>query len=80
MPTFIKKPTKIEAEGNKTKIIEEYIGRINSNTEDLSVAHMKSPGGGIEPGQQPEFDEYALVQHGMHREQSKDNIMGVHTG
>ena len=80
MPTFIKKPTQIKAEGNKTKIIEEYIGRINSKTEDLSVAHMKSPSGWIEPGQQPEFNEYAIVLHGMLRVKYKDGIMDVHEG
>ena len=80
MPTHIKKPTKIKAEGNKTKIIEEYIGRINSKTDDLSVAHMKSPSGWIEPGQQPEFNEYAIVLHGMLRVKSKDGTKDVHAG
>ena len=64
MPTFIEKPTTIEAAGNKPKIIREYIGRVNSKTSDLSVAHMKSPSGWVEPGQRPEFDEYTLVLHG----------------
>ena len=70
----------LEKLGNETKIIEEYIGRINSKTENLRVAHMKSPSGWIEPGQQPEFDEYAIVLHGMLRVQSKDNIVDVHAG
>lgn len=64
MPTFIKEPTRIEAAGNKPKIIEEYIGRVNSKTEGVSVAHMKSPGGWVEPGQTPEFTEYTLVLKG----------------
>jgi mannose-6-phosphate isomerase-like protein (cupin superfamily) len=80
MPTFIKKPTKIKGEGHNPKIIEEYIGRVNSKTEDLSVAHMKSPSGWIEPGQQPEFDEYAIVLNGMLKVKSKDNIIDVHAG
>ena len=65
MPTFIKKPTKIEAEGNKTKIIEEYIGRINSKTEDVSVAHVKSPSGWIESGQRPEFEAIGISFFGL---------------
>ena len=50
----IEKPSTIEAAGNKPKIIEEYIGRVNSRTDELSIARMKSPSGWIEPGQQPE--------------------------
>ena len=57
MPTKINSPSIIKAAGNKPKIIEEYIGRVNSQTNDLSIARMKSPGGWIEPGQTPEFDE-----------------------
>lgn len=65
MPLFVKGPTIIEAAGNKPKIIEEYIGRVNTGTSALSVARMKSPGGWVEPGQTPEFDEYTLVLRGM---------------
>ena len=61
MPTFIAAPTRITAAGNKPKIIQEFIGRVNSKTEAASIAHMKSPGGWIEPGQTPEFDEYTPV-------------------
>ncbi len=60
----IRTPTIIEAAGNKPKIIEEFIGRVNSGTTDLSLARMTSPGGWIEPGQTPEFDEYTLVLRG----------------
>ena len=61
MATFIRNPTQIKAAGNKTKIIKEYIGRVNSKTSDVSIAHMKSPSGWVESGQRPEFDEYTLV-------------------
>ena len=64
MPTIIEKPSIIAAAGNKPKIIEEYIGRINSKTEAISIARMKSPAGWIEPGQTPEFDEYTVVLKG----------------
>ena len=64
MPTLIDSPTVIEAAGNKPKIIEEFIGRVNSGTSALSIAKMTSPGGWEEPGQTPEFDEYTLVLRG----------------
>lgn len=64
MPTLIAKPTRIEAAGNKPKIIEEFIGRVNSGDSALSVARMRSPEGWVEPGQTPEFDEYTVVLAG----------------
>ena len=67
MPTLIPKPTRIEAAGNKPKLIDEHIGRVNSGTGDLSIAHMRSPGGWVEPGQTPEFDEFTVVLKGMVR-------------
>ncbi len=65
MPTIIKSPTKIEAAGNKPKIIQEFIGRVNSLTKTISIAKMTSPAGWEEPGQTPEFDEYTIVLKGM---------------
>ena len=64
MPTLIDKPTKLTAAGTKPKQIDEYIGRVNTGTTALSVAHMRSPSGWAEPGQRPEFDEYTLVLKG----------------
>src|SRR6478752_3437495 len=64
MPQLISAPTRIAAVGNKPKIIEEYIGRVNSGEEKVSVARMTSPEGWVEPGQTPEFDEYTLVLEG----------------
>jgi mannose-6-phosphate isomerase-like protein (cupin superfamily) len=65
MPTLIAAPSVVESAGNKPKVIREFIGRVNSDSAALSVAHMHSPGGWIEPGQTPEFDEYTLVIRGM---------------
>lgn len=64
MITHIRKPTVIAAAGNKPKLIEEFIGRVTSKTESLSIAKMKSPSGWVEPGQTPEFDEYTVVLAG----------------
>lgn len=61
MPKLIKSPSVVKAAGYKPKIIEEFIGRVNSSTEKVSIAKMKSPSGWEEPGQTPEFDEYTLV-------------------
>jgi len=64
MPTLIENPTRIEAAGTKPKIIEEFVGRVNSKTSTLSIAHMRSPAGWLEPRQTPEFDEYTVVLKG----------------
>ncbi|HQU59723.1 MAG TPA: hypothetical protein PLU64_11025 [Saprospiraceae bacterium] len=80
MATLIEKPTIIESAGNKPKIIEEYIGRVNSKTSDVSIARMKSPAGWVEPGQTPEFDEYTVVLSGMLRVKTADGEMDVRAG
>lgn len=67
MPELIKQSISIKAAGNKPKIIEEFVGRISSSTEAVSIARMKSPPGWVEPGQTPEFDEYTVVLRGMLR-------------
>lgn len=64
MPELIEHPTIITAVGNKPKEIREVIGRANTGTAALSVAHMRSPAGWCEPGQCPEFDEYTYVLAG----------------
>jgi mannose-6-phosphate isomerase-like protein (cupin superfamily) len=64
MPTLVPAPSRIEAAGNKPKIIEEFIGRVNSGTDAVSIARMKSPPGWLEPPQIPLFDEYTLVLNG----------------
>lgn len=76
----IESPSVIEAVGNKPKIIEEFIGRVNSNTDTLSVARMKSPGGWIEPGQTPAFDEYTVVLKGTLHVKTHAGIVAVSTG
>ena len=80
MPTLIAHPTRIEAAGNKPKLIDEYIGRVNSTTTAASVAHMRSPGGWREPGQTPEFDEFTVVLKGTLRVEHKDGVLDVHAG
>jgi quercetin dioxygenase-like cupin family protein len=80
MPTLIASPTRIEAAGNKPKIIQEYVGRVNSQSETVSVAHMNSPAGWVEPGQTPEFDEYTLVLKGLLRVTHKGGEIDVQAG
>jgi mannose-6-phosphate isomerase-like protein (cupin superfamily) len=80
MPTLIEKPTRIEAAGNKPKLIDEYIGRVNSGESAVSIAHMRSPAGWIEPGQTPEFDEYTVVLKGVLRVESRKGTLDVHAG
>jgi mannose-6-phosphate isomerase-like protein (cupin superfamily) len=80
MPTFISKPTEITAAGNKPKLIREYIGRVNSQTAEASVAHMQSPAGWVEPGQTPEFTEYTVVLRGMLRVEHNDGTLDIRAG
>src|SRR5438105_4817431 len=80
MPTYIAAPTRITAAGNKPKLIQEFVGRVNSKTEAVSIAHMKSPEGWVEPGQVPEFDEYTLVLAGTLRVEYRDGILDVRAG
>jgi len=80
MPILISQPTRIEAAGNKPKLIDEYVGRVNSATPGVSVAHMRSPGGWVEPGQTPEFDEYTVVLKGKLRVEHKEGVFDVCAG
>ncbi len=80
MPTIIEKPSIVSAAGNKPKVIEEYVGRVNSKTEGLSIARMKSPSGWIEPGQRPEFDEYTIVLRGMLEVKTEKDTFQVKAG
>ena len=80
MAKLIKHPTQIEACGNKSKIIKEYIGRVNSKTDAVSIAQMDSPAGWQEPGQAPEFDEFTLVIEGVLHVKSKDGEFDVTAG
>jgi len=79
-PTIIHEPTRIQSAGNKPKLIDEYIGRVNSNTGSVSVAHMRSPGGWVEPGQTPEFEEFTIVLKGVMRVEHKDGMIDVRAG
>ena len=80
MPILIQKPSRIQCAGNKPKIIEEYFGHVNSKTQSVSIAHMKSPSGWTEPGQTPEFDEYTVVLKGVLHVKSKKETLEVKTG
>lgn len=80
MPRLIAAPTRVEAAGNKPKLIDEYIGRVNSGDGACSVAHMRSPGGWVEPGQRPEFDEFTVVLSGMLRVEHEGGALDVRAG
>lgn len=85
MPTLIAQATRIQSAGNKPKLIDEYIGRVNTKTSTASVAHMRSPDGWLEPGQTPEFEEFTIVLRGMLRVEHKEEngrlaSIDVHAG
>ena len=80
MPKLIPNPTRVTAAGNKPKLIDEYIGRANSGESRLSIAHMRSPGGWVEPGQTPEFDEFTVVLKGTLRVTHRSGALDVSAG
>ena len=80
MARRIEKPTIVQAAGNKPKKIEEFIGRLNSGTDTVSIARMTSPAGWVEPGQTPEFEEYTLVLRGALLVESRDSRIEVGAG
>jgi mannose-6-phosphate isomerase-like protein (cupin superfamily) len=80
MPILIEKPMRITAAGNKPKLIDEYVGRANSAEPRLSVAHMRSPDGWMEPGQRPEFDEFTVVLKGRVHVEHEQGAFEVKAG
>lgn len=80
LPTFIAAPTRIAAAGNKPKLIDEFIGHVNSGTAAASVAQMRSPQGWVEPGQTPDFDEFTVVLKGSLRVEFDGGFKDVAAG
>jgi mannose-6-phosphate isomerase-like protein (cupin superfamily) len=80
MPKLIPTPSRVTSAGNKPKLIDEYIGRVNSKNEGVSIAHMRSPSGWQEPGQTPEFEEFTVVLKGMLRVEYQGGAMDVRAG
>jgi mannose-6-phosphate isomerase-like protein (cupin superfamily) len=80
MPRLVDSPTRVEAAGNKPKLIDEYIGIVNTGTSEVSVAHMRSPGGWREPGQRPEFTEFTIVLAGRLRVEFDGGELSVGAG
>ena len=80
MPTLVETSTEIAAAGTKPKIIREFVGRVNSGTQAVSIAHMQSPHGWSEPGQRPEFDEYTVVLKGLLRVAYEAGSIDVRAG
>lgn len=80
MPKFISAPSRVEAMGTPPKLIDEYVGRVNTRTEVVSIAHMRSPAGWSEPGQRPTFREYTVVLHGTLVVEFESGTLEVHAG
>ena len=80
MPTLIRQPTRIQAAGNKPKLIDEFVGRVNTKESRLSIAQMRSPARWVEPGQTPQFDEFTIVLKGMLRVTHRDGTIDVRAG
>ncbi len=80
MPTLVSAPSIIKAAGSKPKVIQEFIGHVNTQTAGVSIARMQSPSGWAEPGQTPEFDEYSIVLRGMLQVESREQTIEVQAG
>jgi quercetin dioxygenase-like cupin family protein len=80
MATRITAPKIIPAAGKPPKIIEEFIGRVNSTTSAISIAKMTSPAGWREPGQTPDFDEYTIVLAGELQVETRQAVHNVAAG
>ncbi|OQW33468.1 MAG: cupin [Nitrospira sp. SG-bin1] len=80
MAILIERSTRVQAAGNKPKLIDEFIGRVNSGSSGVSIARMQSPMGWREPGQTPEFDEYTVVLRGMLRVETRQEVLHVQAG
>lgn len=80
MPQLIERPQLITAAGNVPKQIEEFVGRVNTGDESVSVARMTSPSGWEEPGQRPEFDEITVVLRGLLRVEHESGRLDVRGG
>ena len=80
MPKRIDAPSRIEAAGTKPKHIDEYFGRVNSGDSAVSIAHMRSPSGWVEPGQRPEFTEYTVVLSGTLRVEHEHGALDIEAG
>lgn len=80
MPRLIAAPAVVKAAGTKPKRIEEYAGRVNSGHGSVSVARMVSPGGWLEPGQRPEFEEITVVLRGLLRVEHEQGTIDVRAG
>jgi ethanolamine utilization protein EutQ (cupin superfamily) len=80
MPKLIESPSRVEAAGTKPKLIDEYVGHVNSGESRVSVAHMRSPAGWVEPGQRPDFDEYTVVLEGVLQVEHEDGSLEVRAG
>jgi mannose-6-phosphate isomerase-like protein (cupin superfamily) len=74
----IDSPVRIQAAGQPPKIIEEFIGRVASQTEQVSIARMTSPAGWSEPKQTPQFDEYTVVLRGCLVVETAEGTIEVH--
>lgn len=80
MPRKIESPTRIEAAGNKPKLIDEFVERVNTRDGTVSIAYMRSPSGWVEPGQRPTFREHTVVLRGTLRVESESGVFDVGAG
>ncbi len=80
MPRHVPAATRVAAAGQPPKLIDEYVGRVTTGDDAVSIAHMRSPAGWREPAQTPAFDEYTLVLRGCLRVEHDGGALDVRAG
>jgi len=80
MARLIEGATSVQAAGSPPKQIDEFVGRVNTNSDKVSIARMRSPSGWKEPGQVGQFDEYTVVLKGTLHLHLRDGEMDVNSG
>jgi fluoroacetyl-CoA thioesterase len=79
-PVLVEAPVRVEAAGTPPKVIDEFVGRVRTGTDPVSIARMRSPPGWREPAQTPDFDEYTLVLRGTLRVETRAGVLDVGAG
>jgi quercetin dioxygenase-like cupin family protein len=80
MPQHVIGPTHVAVPGDPPKQIEEFVGRVNTQTDGVSIARMVAPPGWEEPAQTPAFDEYTIVLRGRVRVEYDGGVVDVRAG
>ena len=80
MPRLVQHPSIITPLGSKPKLIQEYVGRVATQNDRVSIARIECPPGWSEVGQCPDFSETKIMLKGMLRVEYTDGVLEVYAG